>query len=37
MTGLLYKELTFAIIGTAMGAHIILGSGFLEAVYQAAW
>jgi GxxExxY protein len=33
---LLYKHLSFTIIGAAMEVHNVLGSGFLEAVYQAA-
>ncbi len=36
MTELLYKDLSFSIIGAAMEVHNILGSGFLEAVYQSA-
>ncbi|MCI0575519.1 MAG: GxxExxY protein [Chloroflexi bacterium] len=36
MGEVLYKELSYTIVGAAMEVHRILGSGFLERVYQAA-
>src|SRR5215510_5753005 len=35
MTEILFKELSFRIVGAAMEVHGILGPGFLENVYQA--
>lgn len=36
MSKILFKELSYIIVGAAMEVHKILGSGYLEAVYQAA-
>jgi len=36
MTEILYKDLSYAIVGAVMEVHRTLGSGFLEAVYQSA-
>lgn len=36
MTEILFKELSYAIVGAAMEVYRTLGSGFLEAVYQTA-
>ena len=36
MTEILFKELSYAIVGAAMEVHKALGSAFLESVYEAA-
>lgn len=37
MKEILYKDLSYAIVGAAMEVHRVLGSGFPEAIYQAAY
>ena len=36
MAEILYKELSFAVVGAAMEVHKVLGPGYLEAVYHKA-
>ncbi len=36
MTKLMYQDESFAVLGAAIEVHKVLGSGFLEAVYQEA-
>ncbi len=36
MPEIVYKDLSYSIVGAAMEVHRVLGPGFLEAVYEAA-
>ena len=36
MTDILFKELSYAIVGAAMEVHRVLGPGFLEVIYESA-
>jgi GxxExxY protein len=36
MTEILFKDLSYTVVGAAMEVHRVLGSGFLEAVYETA-
>lgn len=36
MSELLFEELSYRVVGAALGAHRILGPGFLEVVYEEA-
>ncbi len=37
MTEILYKELSYQVVGAAMEVHKVLGSAFVEPVYQKAY